>query len=203
MNTSVLAGVQADLAADRGAGRVVPVAFVDQAVSPPVRLSVPGIDVRSTRLIGLRKDRSGAIQVPEDPQRAGWYSQGFAPGAKGPAVIVGHVDSYRGPGIFAALKTMKPGQLISIRRADGSIAVFAVTSVESFAKRDFPTERVYRGDGSPGLRLVTCGGEFDRGTKTYLSNVVVFAAPYDAAAAKAKADAKAAADAGRDASIHG
>ena len=181
----VLAGVQADLAADRGNGRRVAVAaVVDDGVAPPVRLSVPALGVK-TRLIGLRKDRSGALQVPEDPQRAGWYSQGFAPGGDGPAVIVGHVDSYRGPGIFAGLGAMKPGQLISIRRADGSLAVFEVRSVETFAKRDFPTERVYRGDGTPALRLVTCGGEFDRGAKSYLSNVVVFAVPHEPVPASA------------------
>lgn len=175
-NASVLSGVQADLAADRGAGRTVAVPAVESGVAPPIRISVPDIGVK-TRLIGLRKDRTGGLQVPVDPQHVGWYSQGFAPGADGPAVIVGHVDSYRGPGIFARLERMQPGQSISIRRADGSLAVFRVTSVESFAKRDFPTERVYRGDGSPGLRLVTCGGEFDRDAKTYLSNVVVFAEP--------------------------
>lgn len=194
VNASVLVGVQADLAADRGSGRVVPVAVVDEGVSPPIRLSVPALDVQ-TRLIGLRKDPSGALQVPEDPQQAGWYSQGFAPGGAGPAVIVGHVDSYRGPGIFHRLGAMKPGELVSIRRADGSLAVFEVTSVETFSKRDFPTERVYRGDGSAGLRLVTCGGEFDRGARTYLSNVVVFASPYDEAAAKTEAAANSKTDA--------
>lgn len=176
VSTSLLSAVQADLAADRGAGRTVAVPVVESGVAAPLRISVPDLGVK-TRLIGLRKDRAGGLQVPEDPQQAGWYSQGFAPGADGPAVIVGHVDSYRGPGIFARLGTMQPGQRISIRRADGSLAVFRVTSVESFAKRDFPTERVYRGDGTPSLRLVTCGGEFDRGARTYLSNVVVFAEP--------------------------
>lgn len=185
VNASLLAGVQADLAADRGSGRVVPVSVVDQGVSPPIRISVPALDVH-TRLIGLRKERSGALQVPEDSQQAGWYSQGFAPGGDGPAVIVGHVDSYRGPGIFHRLESMKVDELISIRRSDGTLAVFRVTSVESFAKRDFPTERVYQGDGTPSLRLVTCGGEFDRGARTYLSNVVVFAVPHDEGAAAAR-----------------
>ncbi len=197
VNGSVLMGVQADLAADRGIGRVVPVAAVDNGVAPPVRIAIPSLGVK-TRLIGLRKERSGALQVPDDAQQAGWYSQGFAPGGDGPAVIVGHVDSYRGPGIFHQLETMTPGQLISIRRSDGSLGVFEVQSVESFAKRDFPTERVYKGDGTPSLRLVTCGGEFDRNAKSYLSNVVVFAAPYDEAKAKAAADTKAKAKAAAD-----
>lgn len=183
-SASMLTGVHSDLAADRGSGRVVSVTTVDDGASPPVRLSVPALDV-TTRLIGLRKERGGALQVPQDAGRAGWYSQGFAPGGDGPAVIVGHVDSYRGPGIFHRLEAMKPGQLIDVRRADGSLVVFQVQSVETFAKRDFPTERVYRGDGTPSLRLVTCGGEFDRRAKSYLSNVVVFASPYESAASEA------------------
>lgn len=109
--------------------------------------------------------------------RAGWYSQGPAPGDDGPAVLVGHVDSYRGPGIFARLDRLALGDLVDVRRADGSVAAFVVTSVETFAKRDFPTERVYVGDGTPSLRLVTCGGEFDANAKSYLSNVIAFAVP--------------------------
>lgn len=169
-------GARADVAADRGAGPQVAVQTVARTVAPPVTLGIPSLDI-TTRLIGLRKDRSGQLQVPEDPARAGWYSQGPAPGDDGPAVIVGHVDSYLGPGIFARIRGMKPGELIKIRRADGSLAVFAVTQVVEYAKRDFPTEVVYRGNGDTSLRLVTCGGEFDRRSKSYLSNVVVFAAP--------------------------
>lgn len=169
-------GARADVAADRGAGPRVAVQAVQRVVAPPVTLGIPSLDITS-RLIGLRKDRSGRLQVPDDPARAGWYSQGPAPGDDGPAVIVGHVDSFRGPGIFARIRTMQRGEQIRIRRADGSLAVFAVTQVVEYAKRDFPTEVVYRGNGEASLRLITCGGEFDRRSKSYLRNVVVFAAP--------------------------
>jgi hypothetical protein len=165
---------QADLRADQGRGPTVAAAKAPRAAAPPVTLGIPDLEI-TTRLIGLRKDRDGALQVPEDAQRAGWYSQGLAPGDDGPAVIVGHVDSYRGPGIFAGLKRLQPGQVIRVRRADGSLVTFAVREVKEYAKRDFPTEQVYRGDGTPTLRLVTCGGEFDRGSRSYRSNVVVFA----------------------------
>ncbi len=126
--------------------------------------------------MGLRKDRGGALQVPEDANRAGWYSQGSAPGDDGPAVIAGHVDSYRGPGIFASLASLQPGQLVHVRRSDGTVVDFAVQEVASYPKSEFPTERVYGSDGTPTLRLITCGGEFDRGAGSYLSNVVVYAA---------------------------
>ena len=171
----VVTAADADLRADRGAGAAVRAAAVAPDVSPPVRLGVPDLGL-TTRLIGLRKDRSGALQVPEDPQRAGWYSQGPAPGDDGPAVIVGHVDSVDGPGVFAQLRTLQPGAEIRVRRADGSLAVFVVRQVKSFAKRDFPTQLVYGEDQGASLRLITCGGEFDRRSGRYRSNVVVFAA---------------------------
>lgn len=169
------ADLRADLEADRGVGPQVAVGAVSQ-VSPPVTLAIPKLGM-DTRLIGLRKARDGQLQVPEDPQRAGWYSQGYAPGDEGPAVLVGHVDSYRGPGIFARIGELVPGDPLTVRRADGTLAQFVVAQVETFAKRDFPTEGVYRGDGTSSLRLVTCGDEFDANSKSYLSNVVVFAEP--------------------------
>lgn len=172
----VVAGARADLRADEGVGTAIAVPPVAQEVSPPVRIGIPDLGL-TTRLIGLRKERSGALGVPADPQRAGWYSQGPAPGDPGPAVIVGHVDSVEGPGVFARLRELERGAQIRIRRADGSLAVFRVTQTQEYAKRDFPTDVVYRGTGKASLRLITCGGEFDRRAGRYRSNVVVFAEP--------------------------
>ena len=171
----LVAAARADLRAEAGQGPAVAVPAVQRGAAPPVTLGIPDLGI-TTRLIGLRKQRTGALQVPEDPQRAGWYSQGPAPGDAGPAVIVGHVDSYRGPGIFARVRALEPGAEIRVRRADGSLAVFEVRQVQEYAKRDFPTQVVYGGDGRSSLRLVTCGGEFDRRSGSYRSNVVVFAA---------------------------
>ena len=173
---SIVAGVRADLRADRGFGPTVNVGAVVSGAPPPVTLAIPKLGL-DTRLIGLRKDLSGQLQVPEDAQRVGWYSQGYAPGDDGPAVLVGHVDNYRGPGVFARVHELVPGDPLTVRRSDGSLALWVVDRVETFAKRDFPTEAVYKGDGTPSLRLVTCGGEFDAKAKSYLSNVVVFALP--------------------------
>ena len=173
---SILSGVHADVQADRGVGPRIPVAAVVPEVAPPVSLRIPTLDI-DTRLSGLRKNRDGSLQVPDDAKRAGWYSQGPAPGDDGPAVIVGHVDSFRGPGVFARVGSLVRGDPVDVRRADGSFAAFVVERVETFAKRDFPTEQVYRGDGTPSLRLITCGGEFDASAKSYLSNVIVFAVP--------------------------
>ncbi len=163
----------ADLAADLGAGPVLAVPEVTRTAAPPVALIVPilGID---TRLAGLHVGKDG-LQVDEDPQTAGWYVDGPAPGDLGPAVLAGHLNSRAGPGIFAGLDRVRPGERIDIRRDDGTTAQFAVTEVQTYAKREFPTARVYRGDGTASLRIITCGGEFDARSGRYRSNTIVYA----------------------------
>lgn len=164
----------ADLSADLGAGPVVAVAAVARTSSPPVALEVPDLGL-DTRLTGTRTGRDGALQVPADASRAAWYVDGPAPGDLGPAVLVGHLDSREGPGVFQGLTGLGPGDRLSVRRADGTEVEFAVAEVRTYAKREFPTERIYAGDGRASLRIITCGGAFDAETGRYRSNTVVFA----------------------------
>jgi hypothetical protein len=70
---------------------------------------------------------------------------------------------------------LKRGDQVRVARQDGSVAVFAVESVEEFRKRNFPTEQVYADTDYPSLRLITCGGDFDTRSKEYLDNTVAFA----------------------------
>ena len=97
------------------------------------------------------------------------------PGQIGPAVVVGHVDSWQGPGVFWRLHELHAGDPVDVPRSDGTTAHLVVDSVESFDKNAFPSERVYRPTSGPTLRLVTCGGAFDRGAHSYVDNIVVFA----------------------------
>ena len=137
-------------------------------------LVVPDLGL-DTRLTGAGTGRDGTLQVPADASRAGWYVDGPAPGDLGPAIVVGHLDSRAGPGIFAGLAGLEPGDRIGVRRADGTQVAFAVTEITTYAKRDFPTARIYAGDGRATLRIITCGGAFDEETGRYRSNTVVFA----------------------------
>jgi hypothetical protein len=50
-----------------------------------------------------------------------------------------------------------------------------VLGVEQYPKDAFPTERVYGDIDHAGLRLITCGGAFDRAARSYRDNVVVYA----------------------------
>ena len=140
----------------------------------PTWLSIPSLAIR-TRLIHLGVKRDGTLQVPSSTTVAGWYTGSPRPGTIGSAIIAGHVDSRTGPGIFFWLRTLHRGDRIYVGRADGTMAVFTVTKVRKFAKDDFPTAAVYGPVPDAELRLITCGGIFDRSRGSYLSNVVVFA----------------------------
>lgn len=142
--------------------------------SEPSRIQIPAIGVDSDLMdLGLRPD--GSLQTPPEGFPAGWYTGASTPGELGPAIIAGHVDWNGEAGVFFRLRDMQPGDEILVARADGSTAVFRVAQVESFAKSDFPTELVYGPLPYAGLRLITCGGSFDRQTHHYVDNVVVFA----------------------------
>jgi hypothetical protein len=139
-----------------------------------VSLIIPAIGLR-TRLIRLGVTPSGGLQVPSSTAVAGWYTGSPRPGAIGPAVIAGHIDSYRGPGVFFRLHQLRRPDRVYVRRSDGTLAVFLVTSVRSYLKDHFPTAAVYGPVPGAQLRLITCGGIFDPGRRSYLSNVVVYA----------------------------
>ena len=149
-------------------------ASAPRVVAEPVRVRVPGIGVDS-RLERLGIDPTGALETPADYAAAGWFDGGPAPGDVGPAVLAGHVDSTDGPAVFWRLRELAPGDEVLVDRADGTTARFTVTRVERHPKDAFPTEAVYGPTPDAQLRLVTCGGEFDRSVRSYRDNVVVFA----------------------------
>ena len=158
------------------AGQIAPAPepTVGAAVSPPVRLVIPKIGV-STRLIRLGVTRNHELQAPASTSVAGWFTDGPPPGAIGPAVIGGHIDSRLGVGVFFRLRELRRGDRVFVRHRNGTLSVFAVNSVRQYLKTRFPTEAVYGPTFDAALRLITCGGTFDYATGHYLSNVVVFA----------------------------
>jgi sortase (surface protein transpeptidase) len=140
----------------------------------PVRVEIPKIGVASS-LDRLGRMRDGTVQEPRRWEVAGWYAAGTRPGDPGSAVILGHVDSKRGPAVFFRLRELRQGDTVTIRRADGSSVRFVVQRTEQYLKDRFPTDAVYYPTLTPALRLVTCGGEFDATAGRYRSNVIVFA----------------------------
>ena len=143
----------------------------------PLQLVIPAIGVSTDLLqLGLNPDHS--VQVPplSRHSEAGWYKYSPTPGQLGPAVILGHVDSAEyGPAVFFRLGALRPGNTLSITRADHTAAVFRIDRVVSYPKDHFPTLQVYGNTGNAALRLITCGGKFDFTTRNYESNIVAYA----------------------------
>ncbi|GAA2720782.1 class F sortase [Cellulomonas aerilata] len=144
--------------------------------SDPVALSIPSIGVASDVLEPLALDAAGVLPAPTDYALPGWYTGGPRPGQFGPAVVAGHVDGPDGPAVFYRLGELAVGANVEVTRADGTVATFVVDAVERYAKAEFPTSRVYGNTTDRAeLRLITCGGAFDRTTGHYVDNIVAYA----------------------------
>ncbi|MBM7440148.1 class F sortase [Streptomyces sp. HB132] len=145
------------------------------AYAPAARIRIPSIQVDAP-VVDVNLDPAGWIEAPpaQDPNLAGWYQNGIAPGQRGTSVMVGHVDNLAGPAVFYGLGSLSRGQQIEVSRYDDRVAVFEIYGVEVFAKNDFPGARVYGDTGQAELRVITCGGGYSK-ADGYDGNVVVFA----------------------------
>ena len=153
--------------------------------APPVRIRIDRIGLDDP-LTGLRVQQDGHLGTPADPDQVGWWTDGPRPGDRGAAIVVGHVDSSTGPAAFYRLSALRPGDRISVDRADRTRVTFTVTALRQYDKDTFPDDEVYATTGTPALRLITCGGTYDRRRAEYRANLVVYATrstPHPAGAA--------------------
>ena len=143
--------------------------------SRPVRVRIPAAGVDTGPVLELGLARDGTVQVPSEEQAdlIGWYREGVTPGQTGPAVLIGHYDTAGGPAVMRNVARVGPGDTITVDRADGSTAVFAVTDLQQVDKKHFPTQRVYGDTTAPELRLITCGGDLRDGHRP--DNIVLYA----------------------------
>ncbi|MFZ3573350.1 class F sortase [Streptomyces sp. BH097] len=140
----------------------------------PTRIVIPSIGVDAP-LVAIGLDHLRRLEPPplDRPDIAGWYSGAPVPGQNGTSVAVGHLDTRKGPAVFARLSRLRPGARIDVARSDGNVARFEVDKVRSYAKRSFPTREVYDSTGRPELRTITCAGAYGADTG-YRDNLVVY-----------------------------
>ncbi|HEV2640744.1 MAG TPA: class F sortase [Actinocrinis sp.] len=163
-----------------GPPKTFPTTGAELGFALPTHVDIPKVGLHADLLqVGLTE--AGAIDVPPLNQalEAGWYDKGAAPGQVGAAVLDGHVDSDEIPaphqGAFYQLGQVAVGDTVEVTRADRMVAVYQVDQVQSVSKQQFPTDRVYSPVSFAALRLITCGGDFDYKTHSYLNNVIVYA----------------------------
>jgi sortase family protein len=148
-----------------------------RAGTAPVELALPTRNLRAP-VVAVTTGPEGALVVPEPPSTVGWWSpSALAGGAGGTTVLAGHVDSRTGGlGALAVLRHVAEGEEVVLLGADGRSVGYRVTARGQYAKAELPPE-VFAAGGPPRLVLITCGGAFDRRTRHYADNVVVFAEP--------------------------
>ncbi|XEC32700.1 class F sortase [Streptomyces fradiae] len=144
----------------------------------PRRVEIPSVGI-SAPVVARGLDADGAIDPPpfEMPHTVGWYGSGTRPGAPGAALLVGHVDTETRPAVFYGLSAARPGATVTVTRSDGSTAEFTIDEVEVVPRDGFDARKAYgpHRSGRAELRLITCGGSFDRAADAYTANVVVSA----------------------------
>ncbi|MFE2556948.1 class F sortase [Streptomyces sp. NPDC059352] len=168
-----------DIAAvGRPLGVALPPAHAPLAPAEPRRVEIPSLGIAAP-VVARGLDATGAIDPPpfEMPHTVGWFGSGAHPGAAGAALFVGHVDTETRPAVFYGLSATRPGAKVRVTRTDGTVAEFTVDDVQVFPREHFDATEVY-GQREPRraeLRLITCGGTFDRAAGAYSANVVVSA----------------------------
>jgi sortase (surface protein transpeptidase) len=152
--------------------RPVPQQAVIQ-VADPIRVRVPRVGINAP--IEQLDVVNDTLSVPKGFGNAGWWKDGPEPGEVGPAVIAGHVDSRTGPAVFYRLRELHAGDQILVDRSDGTTGTFLITRMEQHSKNAFPSRAVYGDTANAQLRLVTCGGNFDKASRRYLDNIIAYA----------------------------
>ncbi|MHC0432506.1 class F sortase [Streptomyces sp. O3] len=165
-------------AVGRPPGVRLPAAREPLPAALPQRVDIPAMGVQAP-VVRRGLDADGAVDPPPYAQAGvvGWYAAGVRPGAQGTALLVGHVDTETRPAVFYDLSTLRPGERIRVARSDGSLAEFTVEEVLVLPRDGFDARKAYgeRQAGRAELRLITCGGTFDRARRSYTANVVVSA----------------------------
>jgi hypothetical protein len=174
-DTPAITAARANDAAGGGAPPARQTSHAPLARSLPVKIAIPAIFIEAP-VTGLDVDKKGRLGAPpmSRPKEVGWFHNGPSPGEAGTSLIVGHRDTRTGPAIFLNLNALHSGDMVKVTRADRTTAVFTVDEVRKYAKDKFPDNKVYGATRRPELRLMTCGGSFDK-KHGYSANVVVFA----------------------------
>jgi sortase (surface protein transpeptidase) len=144
-----------------------------RTVAEPSRIRIPSIGV-DARIVKVGLKANGDMETPAFG-RAGWYTEGPRPGQDGPAVVVAHVDSKSGPDVFAKLKQLKRGGTILVTDKQGKVHEFVAGRKQQTDKTALPVKAIWGETDGPALRLITCGGDFDKASGHYVSNVIVWA----------------------------
>lgn len=139
----------------------------------PVRLKIAKLSI-DANIVYLGLTKSGNMESPVKLEDLGWYKYGPHPGDRGTAVIAGHLDGVKEPGVFVDLAKLQQGDSISVTDGNGQIASFTVSKTQVYSSNEQPKE-VFGQTEEAKLNLITCAGTWDAAQKQFSKRLVVFA----------------------------
>ncbi|CAH1199322.1 hypothetical protein PAECIP111890_01563 [Paenibacillus sp. JJ-223] len=139
----------------------------------PVRLCIPSVNL-SAPVVPVDVQKDGRLGVPKSSEIAGYFAGGVLPGEAGNALISGHVDDYKGPGVFYPLKKLKPGAFVLLFDESNRSLVYQVESVESYFTDEAPLDRIFGETSDFRLNLITCTGIYNRAKKEHEQRLIVY-----------------------------
>ncbi|MHB1006933.1 MAG: class F sortase [Chloroflexota bacterium] len=143
-----------------------------RSYAAPSRLRIPRISVDAPVVnVGIKPD--GELEAPNEPQQVGWYAKGYKPGEQGNVLIDGHVDWITGAAVFWDLDKLEKGDPIEVVTIDGKVVRFVVDWTKLYPAATAPIDKILGPTPNAALTLITCGGQFDRTSKSYTHRLVV------------------------------
>lgn len=141
----------------------------------PEYLRLPTISTEGfIQKVGVDKHKE--IDVPNNINLSGWFSQGSKPGQQGLSIIVGHVDGIEKVGIFHRLASLKKGDQFEVERANGIKLQFRIIALQEVEVASAATILFSQQPGiASQLNLVTCIGTFNSQSKRYDKRLIVSA----------------------------
>ena len=109
----------------------------------PDKIEIPAARV-DTVVDAVGTGLRGAIRVPS-LGRAGWWQGGPRPGEPGRAVVIGHLDTEHGPGLFARVPALRRDQAITITDRRGRVYRYLVVGRHRCARTASPPRRSMAG----------------------------------------------------------
>lgn len=143
------------------------------------RIIVPSIGLEAL-VIGTGLEPDGTMEAPAGPDEIGWFRDGGAPGSSGNALLGGHVDwtdrvtgQPRGA-VFFRLRQLQAGSTVVF--TDGAQEfVYEVSEKRRYRWDDPDSVEVLQPTTDSRLTLITCGGTFNRATRSYDMRDVIIA----------------------------
>ncbi len=129
---------------------------------PGGHLIIPTIGVNaSIEPVGVLSDGDLAVPTQKPWDGVGWYQNGPYPGAKGSAVIDGHLDRPGGaPAVFWKLQNLHIGDIIMVVNPGEKPLHFRVMNMKYYTPNNAPLQTIFGNKTGTFLNLITCAGQW-------------------------------------------